>query len=307
MNITAITKHLPAGVHRGALILKKYSPEILTGIGIASFVGSTVFACKATMKIDDILEEHNGQKNAIDLMEEQGGTEEVIYSEEDAKKDHIILKVNTGKEIAKAYAPAAGLAILGTVCVLSGHNIMRKRNIALAAAYSFASNKLTEYRDRVVEDLGEAKDKEYFYGLKAKEIKVKEETEDGKTKTVKKTVHYIDPNEISQYARFFDDASRCWKNDAEMNLMFLRAQQNYCNDLLRSRGHLFLNEVYDILGIPRSKEGAIVGWIVSENGDNFVDFGIYSAYNENAIDFVNGYEKAILLDFNVDGVMWDLI
>lgn len=317
MNLTSITKHIPAGVHRGLLIAKKYSPEILTGVGIACGVASTVLACKGTLKINDILDEHNAVEETMRETLEKGsvtikveGSDETTldeYTEEDYKRDKIVHKVQTGRDILMAYAPAIGMGVLGVTCILSGHHILNKRNVALAAAYSFASNKLGEYRGRVIDELGEEKDKEFYYGLKSDIVKVKEETEDGKTKTVKKTVHYIDPNSISQYARFFDDASRRWVPDAEMNLVYLRAQQNYCNDLLHSRGHLFLNEVYDILDIPRTSDGAVVGWVVSDEGDNFVDFGIYSAHNDNAIDFVNGYEKAILLDFNVDGVIYDLI
>ena len=92
--------------------------------------------------------------------------------------------------------------------------------------------------------------------------------------------------------------------------MFLRAQQQYANDKLIAQGHLFLNEVYDMLGLPRTKAGAIVGWVYDDNnavGDNFVDFGIYDVHRETARDFVNGYERSILLDFNVDGVIYDLI
>lgn len=305
MNISAITKHLPKGVHRGALIVKKYSPEILTGVGIACGVASTIFACKSTLKINDILDEHRAVEETMkDTLVDENLEE---YTEEDYKRDKIVHKVQTGRDIFMAYAPAIGFGVLGVTCILSGHHILRKRNVALAAAYSFASGKLLEYRGRVVDELGEEKDKEFYYGLKSQDIKVKEQGEDGKTKTVKKSVNVIDPNQISQYARFFDDASRRWTLDPEMNLVYLRAQQNYCNDLLHSRGHLFLNEVYDILDIPRSSDGAVVGWVVSDEGDNFVDFGIYSPYNENAVDFVNGYEKAILLDFNVDGVIYDLI
>lgn len=304
MNAINIAKHLPKSLNRAGLLLVKHSPEILTGVGIISFGVSTVLACKATTKIDDILEEHNSKNEIINETLEK---EDVEYTEEDYKKDKIILKVQTGKNILKEYAPAVGFTVLGVTCVLSGHNIMRKRNVALAAAYTLANSKLTEYRKRVVESLGVEKDKEFCYGLKTETIKVKEEGEDGKTHTVKKTVSVVDPNDISIYARFFDDASRYWVDDAELNLMFLKSQQAFANNFLHSHGHIFLNEIYDALGLPRTKEGAIVGWVISEDSDNFVDFGIYSAYNDNAIDFVNGYEKSILLDFNVDGVIYDLI
>jgi len=118
------------------------------------------------------------------------------------------------------------------------------------------------------------------------------------TKTEVKTT---DKPCVSDYARFFNSASIHWTKSSEHNLMFLRLIQRHCNDLLKARRHLFLNEVYDQLDIPRTKAGQVVGWIYDEKnpmGDNFVDFGIYNLRNEN---FVNGYESSILLDFNVDG------
>lgn len=112
---------------------------------------------------------------------------------------------------------------------------------------------------------------------------------------------------ISDYARVFDYSCTGWSTSSECNLTFLKNQQSYCNELLRTRGHLFLNEVYDALGIPRTKAGQIVGWVYDENNiasDNFVDFGLSE---ERCKNFVNGYENTVLLDFNVDGNILDRI
>lgn len=110
---------------------------------------------------------------------------------------------------------------------------------------------------------------------------------------------------LSVYARFFDAGCTAWRNDSEYNLMYLKQQQKYANGVLKEQGYLFLNDVYDMLGIPRTKAGQVVGWVYNEenpNGDNFVDFGIYNEGNE---DFVNGFGKNPLLDFNVDGNILD--
>lgn len=297
-------------LNRVGLKLKKHSPEILVVTGVVGTVASAVMACKATTKIDEVLAEtkENVEKTK-DYVEKKGFSEK--YTEEDYKKDLTIFYAKGGLGLVKLYAPSVALGALSITAILSGHNVLRKRNVALAAAYATVEKGFKEYRGRVVERFGEELDRELKYNIKAKEVE--ETTVDEKTgeeKVTKKTVNLADPNNYSTYARFFDDGCTGWTKDPEYNLMFLKNQQRYANDLLKSRGHLFLNEVYDMLGIPRTKAGQVVGWIYDEeypNGDNFVDFGIYDLYNEKARDFVNGYEKTILLDFNVDGDIMNLI
>ena len=297
-------------LNRVGLKLKKHSPEILVVTGVVGTVASAVMACKATTKIDEVLAEtKDNVEKTKDYVEKKGFSEK--YTEEDYKKDLTIFYAKGGLELVKLYAPSVALGALSITAILSGHNVLRKRNVALAAAYATVEKGFKEYRGRVVERFGEELDRELKYNIKAKEVE--ETTVDEKTgeeKVTKKTVNVADPNNYSTYARFFDDGCTGWTKDPEYNLMFLKNQQRYANDLLKSRGHLFLNEVYDMLGIPRTKAGQVVGWIYDEeypNGDNFVDFGIYDLYNEKARDFVNGYEKTILLDFNVDGDIMNLI
>lgn len=297
-------------LNRVGLKLKKHSPEILVVTGVVGTVASAVMACKATTKIDEVLAETKDNIDKTkDYAEKKGFSEK--YTEEDYKKDLTIFYAKGGLELVKLYAPSVALGALSITAILSGHNVLRKRNVALAAAYATVEKGFKEYRGRVVERFGEELDRELKYNIKAKEVE--ETTVDEKTgeeKVTKKTVNVADPNNYSTYARFFDDGCAGWTKDPEYNLMFLKNQQRYANDLLKSRGHLFLNEVYDMLGIPRTKAGQVVGWIYDEeypNGDNFVDFGIYDLYNEKARDFVNGYERTILLDFNVDGDIMNLI
>lgn len=306
--------NLPASttraLNRAALKIRKHSPEILVASGIVGVVTSTVMACKATTKIDEVLTE---SKEHVEMtkkyVEDNGFTEK--YTENDYKKDLTIMYTQRGMKLVKLYAPAVILGTVSITAILAGHNILRKRNVALAAAYATVDKGFKEYRGRVIERFGEELDRELKYNIKSKdveEVKVNEET--GKEEISKKTVNVADPNAYSDYARFFDDGCTGWTKDPEYNLMFLKDQQRYANDRLQSKGSLFLNEVYDMLGIPRTKAGACVGWIFDEKnpvGDNFVDFGIYDMYNERKRDFVNGYERTILLDFNVDGNILDLI
>jgi hypothetical protein len=289
--------------------VEKHSPEILMGVGVVGIVTGTVMACRATMKLNDILEEAQETRDKIKEVESNPDYEDK-YTEEDAKKDLTINYVQTGVKVAKLYAPAVAVGVAGVGCVLASHDIMKKRNVALSAAYLTVDKSFKEYKQRVVDRFGEEVEKEIRYGIKAEEIVETVTDEEGNETTVTETVKTMNPTLYSDYARFFDEASPCWQNDPEYNLMFLRAQQQYANDLLRAKGRLFLNDVYDMLGIEKTKAGQVVGWVYDRenpNGDNFVDFGIYDMSKERVRAFVNGYETNILLDFNVDGNIWDLM
>lgn len=312
MNFTNLQNNLTRTFHRVGFQFKKHSPEILVGAGIIGGVASAVLACKATTKVNDILEETKVKVDQVHEVLENEEIPEEDYSVEDSKKDLAIIYVQSGIKLAKLYAPSVALGALSIASVLTGHNVMRKRNIALAAAYSVVDKGFKEYRGRVVERFGEALDRELKYNIKSQEIKevvVDEET--GKKKTVKTNVESVDGfDHYSDYARFFDDGCTGWQKDAELNLYFVKRQQDWANDLLKTKGHLFLNEVYDMFGIPRTKAGQVVGWVYDEKhptGDNYIDFGIYDLHKLNSRDFVNGYERTILLDFNVDGNILDLI
>lgn len=291
--------------------LKKHSPEILVVAGVVGTVVSAVMACKATTKVSEILE---NSKNAIDSIHDCQANEAMAdqYTPEDAKKDLAIVYVQTGLKLAKLYAPAVALGTLSITSILASNNILRKRNVALAAAYATVDKTFKGYRNRVIERFGEQVDKELRYNIKAKKIEKTVVGEDGKEKKVKETIQVAEIPGYSDYAKFFDPSSPAWEKNAEYNLMYLRAEQNYANDRLKVRGYLFLNEVYERLGIPHTKAGQIVGWIYdpdnpNHDGDNYVDFGIYNFHKEKTRDFVNGYEEVILLDFNVDGPILDRI
>ena len=288
--------------------VKKHSPEILMVAGIAGTIVGTVLACKATTKVSEIIEEKNKNVEDVHTCLEEKPNE---YTEEDSKKDLTIIYAQTGVKLFKLYAPAIGVMALSFASIIAGHKVLKKRNIAIAAAYAAIDKGFKQYRKNVIEEFGEGVDQQMRFGLKSKEIKKKDK--DGKT--VKETEYYIDPegnplDNISEYARFFDAASENFAKDPEYNMMFLRRQQDYANEMLKSRGHLFLNEVYDLLDIPRSKAGQVVGWVYDKNGntkgDNYVDFGLYRN-DQGTRRFVNGLEYNILLDFNVDGVIYDLI
>ena len=290
--------------------IKKHSPEILIVAGIAGVVTSAVMACKATTKINDILDQTKEEVGKVNDALTNEKISEDVYSKEDAKKDLAIIYIQTGVKLAKLYGPSLILGALSITSILASNNILRKRNVALAAAYATIDNSFKDYRSRVIERFGKDLDRELKYNIKAKEISETTVDENGKETTVTKTVPVVEYEEPSDYARFFCEGCAGWTKDPEMNLVFLKQQQNWANELLKTRGHLFLNEVYDMLGIERSKAGQVVGWVYDETNpdcDNYVDFGIYDIYNERKRAFVNGWERSILLDFNVDGDIYSLL
>lgn len=313
---TDIVNKVSRTAYKVGMKLKKHSPEILVVAGTVGVVASGVMACKATTKLSAILEPakedidviHNAMNDERINVQQEDGTVMNVYTPEDQKKDLAIVYAKTGVELAKLYGPAIFVGALSITAILTSHRILTKRNVALAAAYATVDMGFKEYRGRVVERFGEALDKELKYGIKAKDIEEVIVDEKGKEKTVKKTIEVVSDPLASPYARFFDDGCTGWTKDPEDNLLFLRLQQDYANERLQRKGHLFLNEVYDMLGIPRSKAGQHVGWIYDEKapiGDNYVDFGIYNTHIETNRNFVNGYERTILLDFNVDGDIID--
>jgi len=300
-----ITKNVTRAFGKAKLQLKKHSPEILVISGVVGTVAAGVMACKATTKASDILEEMHESMDQIHKVNEMAEeNENISYDENDLKKDTTMVYVQTGVKFAKLYGPSLAVGILSITSILVGHNILRKRNLALAAAYTTVSNSFKAYRDRVVDRFGKDLDRELRYDVKAKEVEETVVDENGNETTVKNTVNVIDPNQVSDFARIFDDGNIGWEKDSEHNLAFLKMQQNYANDILQTRGYLFLNEVYDMLGFNRTKAGQVVGWYYDEKnptGDNFVDFGIYRGESPAVRAFVNGDERSILLDFNVDG------
>lgn len=311
MNKAEIFQAFRRNFHRAGLSLKKHSPEILVVAGVAGAVTSAVMACKATTKLSGILDESKKEINQIhEYVDEHGFSEE--YTEDDSKKDLTIVYAHTGLNLIKLYAPSVILGALSIASILASNNIIRKRNMALAAAYAAVDSNFKDYRKRVIERFGKELDKELKYNIKAKEIEETVVDENGEETVVKKTVNTATIEGHSEFAKFFDEQSSCWSKDADYNLMFLKRVQDQANDKLATRGHLFLNEVYDMLDIPRTRAGAIVGWIYDKNredSDGFVDFGLYdNALNDEAKRlFINGNERSVLLDFNVDGVIYDLI
>jgi hypothetical protein len=301
-NKTEIMKSVNGVASKTVMKFKKHSPEILVVAGIAGTVVSAVLACKATTKVAEILDETKGTLDTIHEGMETGAINGQEYTTEDGKKDTVVVYAQTGMKLAKLYGPAIILGTLSITSILASNNILRKRNVALGAAYAAINKSFKEYRGRVIERFGEQVDTELKYGIKAKkfeEIEVDPET--GKEKKVKKTVMVADPNLQSDYAVYFDSKSRNYETNPDYNRMFLKAQQAFANDKLQTRGHLFLNEVLDDLDLPRTPAGQIVGW-TKDGPDGYVNFRIVEVERETED---GRHEPALLLDFNVEGNIWE--
>lgn len=311
MNTSMIKNNMSRTFHKIGLNLRKHSPEILVAAGIVGVVTSGVLACKATLKVNEVIDDSKKNVEKIHEAADNGVTEAgEQYTAEDAKKDLTIVYVQTGAKLAKMYAPAVMLGALSITGIVASNRILRKRYIASAAAYATIDRGFKEYRGRVVERFGKELDKELKYNIKAETIEEIETDEKGKEKVVKNTVDTATVNERTSYSRIFDETCPNWEKNAEYNNMFLRETQKWANKKLQENGYLFLNDVYDMLGFQRSQEGQILGWYYDEKDptcSNYVDFGIDDIYNKQKRLFVNGYERSIILDFNVDGDIWSLM
>lgn len=301
MNLAGIKQIVTSTTGRQLLKLQKNSPHILFGVGVAGIVGTAVTASIATLKVEGVLDEHEAQLEKIHYAVE---TAEINYSAQDAQKDNVVLYSKTILKLAQLYALPVGLGVMSIGCLAGSHRIMMVRNAALGAAFASMESAFQEYRQRVVNELGPDKDREFRFA--SEKLEVIEET---KTGPQPKDLTRVDVNyPVALYARMFGPDNKNWERKHEYNLMFLRTAQQMLTDQLRARGHLFLNEAYDHLGMERTRVGAVVGWIYNGPGDDFVDFGIWDQEREDRLfDFVTGRENSILVDFNVCGNIWDKI
>jgi hypothetical protein len=284
-------------VRAGSAVLatRTNSPALLFAGGIIGVAGTVVLACRATLKVEEVLEDT--QKKLMDVKTVQHEK----YSEGDRRQDLAIVYVRGAVKLGQLYGPAVVLGGLSVAALTGSHNILTRRNAAVTAAYAALEKGFKQYRERVIEEFGEDKDREFRHGSETRQV-----VEDTKQGPKVKTITTVGGDAPSIYARFFDQMCDPWDPVPEYNLIFIQCQQQWANDRLRAKGHVFLNEVYDALGIPRTKAGQVVGWSIKKGGDQFVDFGVFTG-DQQARDFVNGRDGAILLDFNVDGIILEKI
>lgn len=310
MNLESIKSLIGSKTARPLLLAQKHSPKILFIAGTVGVIGTVVLACRATLKTVEVMNEHERAASKVKAKVE-GHNQFETLSVEDGNQQIHKLQVNTALRIARDYAPAIGLGALSIGALSGSHIILSRRNGALMATAAGLGRAYQEYRKRVVEEYGEDIDERFAIG--AKNVDVEEKLADGSTKITKSEKIDKDSKSGSPYRFLFDPVNaKKWSREPGRNAMTLVMEQSHANDKLKANGHLFLNEVFDLLAMPRTKVGAVVGWVYrhdseEKTGDNYVDFGIYRTDLERAEAFVDGAEDSVWLDFNVDGVILDLI
>lgn len=284
-------------IAREILVAKKNSPHAFFAVGVVSVVAGAVLACRATLKLEETVDEIKKDLDAIPVLNGSSGdiNHPVFYPTEQHYKDVGYIYAKSAIKIGKLYGPAIVVGGTGIALLTGSHVQLTKRNAALTVTLSALSKAYSSYRERVQEEIGEQRELELYRAVHEEVVEM-----DGH----KQKISVVDPNGLSPYARFFDEYSPNWQKDGELNRIFLQCQQNYANHRLQAYGHVFLNEVYDMLGLERSRAGAVVGWIVDGDGDAYIDFGLFEARSKR---FINNLEKSIILDFNVDGVIYDKI
>jgi len=283
---------------RTALLVSKNSPHLLFGVGVVGVVGTVVLACRATLKLEDVLKDT--QKDLVDVEINRVGRP---YSAGSVKREQRIIKVRAAGKVAVLYAPAVVVGGLSIAALSQGHRIQSQRIAGLTAAYTALDKGFTEYRKRVTNEYGEEKERELYHGVSSETQR--EVLASGKVKetTTKKA------GDGAPYSRIFGETNKHWVRNHEKNRYFLQCQQTFLNDRLNAYGHVFLNEAYDMLGFERTPEGVVVGWLWdkdSRSGDGFIDLGIFEPPNSDVRDFYAG-KDGYVLDFNVDGTIWDKI
>jgi hypothetical protein len=300
------------------LTLKKYSPEIYLTAGVGAGIASVVMIARAHKKSDEVFEDVrqgiDSVHNDIDRYNDQATEDnrkaetmgvvhrkQLISTSEERKQ----LTPLYGEMVRRAvilYGPGILMGVSAIALILASHSVQKRRNRALLSALTLFERGFSEYRKRVVNELGAEADERFYYGAESRKITTLIKDEDGNTKKIKGKKNHI-PDEPTPiiYQRVFDQTNPLWRNDPDMNEFMLRAIQSQMNDLYYINGYLMLNTVYKSLGFAESPEGAIVGWSTKVPGDDFISIGL-----DHSINAREGDDRWFL-DFNVNGSVFEHI
>jgi hypothetical protein len=304
MNLSALKDAVTSKTARQVLLGKKHSPKILFVAGTIGVVGTVVLACRATLKSQEMLENAELAKHSNNKRFKQGN-----ISEEARDKADRAVQLRLIGDVAKNYALPVGLGLVSIGALAGGQIILTKRNGAIMAAYAALDRGYKEYRSRVVKEFGDEVDHRFATGEET--VTVEEKLANGNT-AISTTKTVTGKFGGSPYAVVFDERSRKFSKAPGQNASTIQMIQSFADHKLKAQGHLFLNEVLDSLDLPRTKEGAVVGWVYdmkdpNHKGDNYVDFGVFTGDEDLVEDFIDGKYYYVTLDFNVDGIIYDKI
>ena len=302
---------------RMKLKLAKKSPEILLVVGAAAIIGGVITACRSTLKVEEVIDDHKDRLDELKSIPDQvNPVEDVEYPEEVQKKDLTKLYLHTGVEFIKLYAAPIGLIAGGITCMVVSSKQYKKRYLGAVAAYNGVAEAFKRYRKRVVDTEGAEKDHEYMYGKgKKKTVEAKTINDNGDEVYDRRQAIIMENGgevPLSEYCRFFARGiSKEWDLNEYYNRTFINGREKWFTNILRERGHVFLNEVLDGLGFPQTEAGAVIGWIYNPvDGLDAADEIIFDVHevwlpevDENGHEY---HEPAYYIDFpNLSGIIFD--
>lgn len=219
----------------------KHSPEILIGFGVAGFVSTTILAVKATPKAMQLLEDEKNRQN-YELCKNARDNNQTQCEHIDKLPVLDVIKLTW-----KCYIPAAITGVVSVACVIGANSVNVKRNAALAAAYQLSTTALDEYKDKVIETLGEKKEQT----IREKISKDRVEQNPVSNNTV-----YVTGNGESLFLEPI--SKRYFKSDIEQ----IKRIENMLNKRMLHDvfGYISLSDFYDEIGLERTDISDDIGW-----------------------------------------------
>lgn len=282
------------------LTLSKHSPTIAVGAGVIGLVGTVVLASRATLNAQYTLGIHEANMNTVtrNFEEFRDGKSKIPYMESELRRDKTGIWIRTMADLGKLYAPSIILGGLSVAAILAGHNQMSQRLVGMTAAYEGLAHTFKKYRGVVTEELGAEKEENLYQRASLQTMEV---DDDGNS---------IFRGSATQ-VWFDEDTSANYEPSDWKNSRFLHDVQAAMNRQLQYKGHVFLNDVFDALGLPETPAGCQLGWLRGGPNENtkFIDFGLDLNTDKVTRARINETvgKNAVLLDFNIDGVIWNLL
>lgn len=282
-------------------VTQKNLPIILTVAGSIGSVTATVWACKQTMNVPDILEENDKELEEI----EKADVDEKTRS----KMKRKLCRKTTGRFIKNYWKPAV-VEIVSIACNGKAIHIEHKRTVEATAVAASLAQFLNDYRGRVKDRYGEDIEKEIYYNMKKGEIEETITDEKGKEKTVKKKVNVADPDSGHKFRRYLTRHNQkiwCGGDNLYVSHMIDMINQDLTEKLQYDEfNSLVLNDMLEATGFDKCHDGMVYGLLYdygNPNRKNKVEITCEECY----IPGERGeLEKAYILEFPIDGNIYEM-